>query len=252
MYSFFAIFGKNKLHFAFFGVSIVTLSIMKQPFWKIALSYLVELPLEQSPSAYSKTLEVSLRNGRYLLSSPQAVYSYEDLYVNFRESFKLLTNELPHVQRVLVLGLGLGSVPQLLEQSFGVQASYTLVELDAAVVRLAEKYTLPRLQSPYTIYNTDAADFVASCKDKFDLIAIDLFIDDVVPTAFDTPLFLGRVQRLLAPNGLVLFNRLSYTPALATKSQTYYESVFQSIFSQHGCIWVKGNQLLINRAIAKK
>ena len=57
-------------------------AVMKQPLWKRWLSYLFEIHVESTSSDYNPHLHVSLNNGRYQLSTANAIYSFEDLYDN--------------------------------------------------------------------------------------------------------------------------------------------------------------------------
>ena len=66
-------------------------AIMKQPLWKRLLSHLFEIHIESTSSEYNPHLYVSLRKGRYQLSTANAIYSFEDLYYNFLMLLQKLT-----------------------------------------------------------------------------------------------------------------------------------------------------------------
>ena len=42
-------------------------------------------------------------------------------------------------------------------------------------------------------------------------VCVDLFLDDIIPDAFQQQAFLQRTKKLIAPNGLLLYNRLALT-----------------------------------------
>ena len=92
---------------------------MKQPIWKRLLSYFFEWHIESAPSEANPHLYVSLKNGRYQLCTANAVYSYEDLYTNFLRAFEQIDFDKVPGKDVLILGLGLGSIPIILEKRFG-------------------------------------------------------------------------------------------------------------------------------------
>ena len=77
-------------------------------------SYIKEVPLEQVDSKYSQGLAVSVVRGRYQLYTDKVIYSYEDLYHNFRVTCNKIDWKLFKPKDILILGLGLGSVIQLL------------------------------------------------------------------------------------------------------------------------------------------
>ena len=89
---------------------------MEIPFWKRWLSYLTPIRLEESASEYNPELTVMLDRGRLQLLSGNAIYSWDDLYHNFTRAFTQLQPENLGYQDVLLLGLGLGSVPYILEK----------------------------------------------------------------------------------------------------------------------------------------
>lgn len=215
-------------------------------YWTKLMSQVVDIQVETVESAYSGQLEVICRKGRYALCTPNAVYSYDDLYYNFKESFERIDLEAFKIQKVLVLGLGLGSIPLLLETKFNKKYLYTFVEIDKNVVNLAKEYTLQYLQSPYQIIVEDALQYSQSTTETFDFIAVDLFIDNLVPSAFETEAFLQQLKQRLNPNGLLMYNRLSYTPALMEKTVWFYEQVFQSVFDGAALLELGDNRMLLN------
>lgn len=222
---------------------------MKKSLWVKTASFFVDILLEKQKSEYSGSLEVICRKGRYALCTDNAVYSYDDLYHNFRDVFcKIKLNELD-IKNVLVLGLGLGSVPLLLEKTFLKNYTYTLVEIDPVVVGLAKKYTLSNLQSPLNVVCADALEFVKSCKQKFDMIAVDIFIDDQVPSVFESVDFLQNVKLLLSPDALLLYNRLAYNESLEHRTQQFFDAEFNLVFQNAVILPVSGNKMFLNRPL---
>jgi len=221
---------------------------MKQPFWKRWLSYLFEWHIESAPSDINPHLYVSLRKGRYLLSSANAVYSYGDLYNNFSKIFRKLDWEKKDIQEVLVLGFGLGSIPFMLEKVFKKNYRYTGVEIDENVLYLANKYVLPELKSSIEIFLADAYAFVFQDREQFDLIALDIFLDDKIPPAFEETKFLQQLKKLLSPNGILLYNRLSLSKKDVRLTNTFFEEKFKAVFPDATFLDVGGNWMLMNRS----
>ena len=217
------------------------------PFWMKLASQVVDIQVEKIESAYSGQLEVICRKGRYALCTPNAMYSYDDLYHNFKQSFERVDLEAFQIKKVLVLGLGLGSIPLLLETKFNKKYLYTFVEIDKNVVNLAEAYTLQYLKSPYKIVIEDALKYSQSTKETFDFIAVDLFIDNLVPSAFETVAFLQQLKQRLHPSGLLMYNRLSYTPDLMKRTVWFHEQIFKSVFDEGILLELGDNRMLLNR-----
>ena len=76
---------------------------MHQPWWKKLLSQFVDIRIERVESQFSEVLEVIYSRGRYALRTENAIYSFEDLYHNFRESFYQIPLDDFPIQKVLLL-----------------------------------------------------------------------------------------------------------------------------------------------------
>lgn len=180
----------------------------KIPFWKRILSYFKEIHIESAPSDLNPHLYVSLSRGRYMLSTANAIYSHGDLYTNFRDTFTKLDWAKLKGDHVLLLGLGLASIPVILEK-VDREFTYVGVEIDPNVIYLASKYVLPDINSPIHIYESNALKFVASHPERsFDMICMDIFEDDEIPKAFQEKSFLTDMKQLLKPDSLILVNTL--------------------------------------------
>ena len=118
----------------------------------------------------------------------------------------------PQPRRVLIVGLGGGAMVRFLthhEPKVHIDA----VEIDPAVVRLADQYFGVRSGGNVRVDTADAVMFVESITDRYDLILMDAFLrpsSDTdttgVPTRLKTLAFLGRLKQALAPGGAVAFN----------------------------------------------
>ncbi len=219
---------------------------MKQPFWKILISYLFEWHLESVASDNNPDLHVVLKRGRYQLLTNNAIYSYADLYDNFVRSFrKINLSHLPG-DNVLLLGFGLGSIPVILEKVFEKNFHYVGIEKDEAVLYLANKYQLPHLQSNIELICTDAIHFINQNQQLFDLICMDIFFDDVIPEQFEQKSYLLKLKSILHPQGLLMFNRLSLHEKDRLRTKRFFENVFKSVFPKGTYLDVKGNWMLLN------
>ncbi len=219
--------------------------------WQIWKSYLWAQHREDATSAHNPVLQVYLCKGEYQLLTKNAIYSWGNRYQNFSRIFAQLDwAQLPARPNILVLGLGLGAIPLMLEKKFGKNGYFTCVEIDAEVIRLAEKYVLSALASPLDCICADADVFVDICEDRFDLICMDIFLDDKIPHSFYSPDFLTTLAECLEPNGILIYNKLAYHQKDKIEAREFYKNVFQPIFQQGTCEDVGGNYLLINRSNA--
>jgi spermidine synthase len=215
------------------------------PFWKKWLSYIYTITLETTNSELNTLLEVQLSNGRLMLCTENAVYSYSDLYDNFRDAFTALDIKNRTIGDVLVLGLGLGSIPEMLEKNFGRNYYYTCIEADEEVIVLAEKYVLHELKSGMDVVYADAADWIWATEEVFDMICVDIFVDDSTPSVFRESEFLERCNELLSPSGVLIYNCLAYNSTDTENAQKLYDTTFKHAFAQSKIIKLRCNWMLI-------
>lgn len=220
---------------------------MKQALWKRLLSYVFEQHIESTSSEHNPHLYVSLVKGRYQLCTANAIYSYEDLYDNFTEAFKQIDLDAFPVKRVLVLGFGLASVPLILEKRHAKDYEYIGIEIDEEVIYLASKYVIPSLSSPIQLIAADAFHYVPQCQESFDMVIVDLFLDDLIPERFEQEDFLEQLKQLIKPSGMLLYNRLAYNEGDIAKSQHFYDTSFKKVFPDAHYLDVRGNWMLLNR-----
>jgi len=221
---------------------------MQIPTWKKWLSYFQEIHLESAPSEINPHLYVSLKNGRLQMSTANAIYSHADLYLNFKLAFQKLNWLQFSGKNVLILGLGLGSIVYILEKIFEKSdLSFTAVEIDDQVIHLASKYLLPDIQSPIEFICADAMTFSMVSEQQYDLICMDIFLDDFVPHKFETRAFMQQLEMLLSPNGLLMYNRLAQTKADIQKNEKLLKNIFRPVFPQGGFLPVKDNWMMVSQ-----
>lgn len=219
---------------------------MRQPLYKRLLSYIFDIPIESLQSDHNDSLDLVLSHGRYQLLTQGAIYSYEDKYDNFRLSFEKINLNNHDIQNVLLLGLGMASIPVILERIFNRAYAYTGIEVDDAVVYLASKYIINDLNSNVEIFETDAYIFMLQNTSKYDMICMDVFIDDKIPTPFQSLEFLNLLKNALNDNGILLFNWLAVTPDDIVKVEQYFEHKFLKVFPNSQSIILDNNRMLVN------
>ncbi len=140
-----------------------------------------------------------------------AIYSYGLRYDNFKKVFDTFRfNNLPG-NEALLLGLGLGSIPFMLEKHFKQPLAYTAVEIDPIVVELAQKYVLDQLNSPIDIIVGDAELYLDATDGPYDIVCLDVFDNAQIPPFFTSDSCFERIAEILSPGGVLLFNHLGVT-----------------------------------------
>ncbi|SRX55440.1 spermidine synthase [Aequorivita sp. CIP111184] len=158
----------------------------------------------QFSSEINGTLEVTYFNGKKVLDTENANYSYGSLQKILE--FGLTKVDLKSVENLLLLGMGGGSVIHSLRNTFEYKKNIVAVEIDPAIIKLAENEFGISTSEELQIIEADAFKFVKNSKEKFDLVIIDLFIDTNVPPIFYGKEFCENISILLQKNGSIIFN----------------------------------------------
>jgi spermidine synthase len=118
----------------------------------------------------------------------------------------------PQPRRVLIVGLGGGAMVRFLTHHQP-HVQIDAVEIDPAVVRLADQYFGVRTGGNVRIHTADAFSFIETTTDRYDVIFMDAFLRPSgetdttgVPSRLKTLEFLARLKQALAPGGVVAFN----------------------------------------------
>lgn len=171
------------------------------------MSYIIPLRLKKYESVINGLIEVNLTNGKITLDSTVSNYSYGSLQKVLRKGLKEMGNFMS-CKKILLLGLGGGSVIQTLREDFACQASITAVDIDETMLRIAEEEFQINRYDPIALVRADAAKFITDDAEKYDVIIVDLFIGDTVPDDFIKPTFVQQLIAHLTAKGRILFNTM--------------------------------------------
>lgn len=189
---------------------------------KKILSYFYPITIYKKSSDLSKTIEVTLYNGKTLLNTKNTNYSYGSLQTVLKKG--LLTigkSEISKMNNILVLGVAGGSVIKTLITDFEFTNSITGVELDAEIIEIANSYFDLDKVTNFKCIITDAEQFVSTSKETYDLIIIDIFKDTEMPEFLFEENFVGNIKQRLNKNGYILFNTMILDNSKKEKIEKY-------------------------------
>ncbi len=155
-------------------------------------------------SQINGNLEITSYNGKKVLNSLHANYSFGSLQRILE--YGLSKIEISRLQSVLLLGLGGGSVIESLRQKFNFEGVIRAVEIDEKIISIAKSAFNIAPAANLIIENADAFEFVQNHQKQYDLIIIDLFIDNEVPRQFYSVQFCNNLSKLITDGGYFLFN----------------------------------------------
>ena len=185
-------------------------------------SYFIPINVYKKNSGVSKSLEVTWNNGELVLDSKSTNYSYGSLQRILRKGLKYIGFErIRNFESILVLGVAGGSVIKTLVDEIKFKGRITGVEIDEAVIEIANHYfeldKIPNLE----IVIDNAFEYVLKTKLKYDLIIIDIFEDTTMPNFLFQDFFINRINSLLNLNGFILFNTMVINKNEEERNQLY-------------------------------
>ena len=196
---------------------------MKIFYW--LYSYILGYSISIYKSELNGTLEVWRINGRKVLNSENANYSFDSLHRIFQKSFRKSKIQHQNIDKALILGFGVGSVATILQDEMNLNCEITGIEYDPVINEIGAKYFKTERFKNTNIIQIDALKFVENCQDKFYLIAIDLFNDLEVPEQFMKVSFLRKVLKLLESNGELFFNCIAYNKVSTERLQNFISTL---------------------------
>jgi predicted membrane-bound spermidine synthase len=137
----------------------------------------------------------------------------EEKYFTYVYRISDYTDSIPENSKILLLGLGGGSVAKrLTEKGFQVD----VCELDTRIAKVARNYFY--LSNKINITVDDARHYIKTCNKKYDLIIFDTFKGEDPPNHVFTEESLNETKKILNPNGAVFVNSLGYIDGSIGKS----------------------------------
>lgn len=217
--------------------------------WRISfahklLSYL--WPQTQRISTeHNGVLELTQSSGKWVLDSLNANYSYGSLQKVLERGLKYV--ELDKVNSILLLGMGGGSIIHSLQQKYRFEGTLDAVEIDRKVIEIARTAFGIMESKQINIIHQDAYDFIEETNQTYDLVIVDLFLDNLIPHQFYTTTFCELVMNRINSEGHLLFN-LGMNEESSIQKVLNYFGAYQNL----NCTVIKKVQGLNTLLIAQR
>lgn len=174
-------------------------------------SYFYPVLIDEKKGDLLPIIEVNLRKGKFVLDGKNVNYSFGSLHTVFRKSFDEFNLKNKKIKNVLILGFGAGSVAHILKNEYNLDCKIHGVELDKVVFEFSKKYFNANKLSNTELFCDDAFNFLLNNNDSYDLIIVDLFVEDNVPVKFLKRDFAILLDKHLQENGFLFFNKVNNT-----------------------------------------
>lgn len=124
-----------------------------------------------------------------------------------------LKKKTPDMKRILILGLGGGTLAHLISKNFP-NVEIVSVEWDNVMLDVAKKYFDLDLIPNHRVIVDDAMKVVIEPEEfdispsSFDVLIVDIVNGEMYPDLGKTGNFIAAIKRLVTPGGIIVFNRI--------------------------------------------
>ena len=161
----------------------------------------------RTKSRISGEIVVKEHLGKYSLHVQGLIQSGGIVKGIWKKPIRAVQRKMSVARQILVLGLGGGTVVQLIKARWP-EAKIIGIEIDPEIIRVGKKYFgLGKVTGLKTV-QANAFSYVAKAHGEFDLVIVDLYLGHQLPRAVASDKFLGNVARLVADDGVAVFNCL--------------------------------------------
>src|SRR5215471_9984443 len=146
-------------------------------------------------------------SGEEVIESMVDLSRPQDLLLDYTRSMFLSYAHFPEPKKVLIVGLGGGSMVNFLTR-YDPKLAVDVVEIDPSIIELAGKFFKIHESEQIKIIKADGLKYLAEAKSKYDVIYLDAFLKpsadtdpNGVPLALKTAQFYKQIQERLTPDG---------------------------------------------------
>jgi spermidine synthase len=146
---------------------------------------------------FDRTLQSAMN-----LKDPTALRLIYSRYTSLGFAFR------PDAKKMLIIGLGGGSIPKKLQKEFPAM-EIDAVEIDPEVAQIAKSLFDVRENKNLKIHVQDGRLFLTKTTQRYDIILLDAYYSDAMPFHMATKEFFQLAQRKLTSNGIIVANLIS-------------------------------------------
>src|SRR5471032_901816 len=148
----------------------------------------------------------------------------------------------PRPEHIIMVGLGGGSLVKFCHRYLP-HSRITVLELRADVIALREQFAIPPDDARLRIIHADAAHYLAGLRSCADVLLVDGFDTEGMPSALGSARFYADCRRTLRPGGVLVANLFSYDP--------HYRAMLHRLARWEGLWLATLNRLLARWVVAR-
>ena len=151
------------------------------------------------------------------------------LHMNYARYAMAAAALVENPRRALFVGLGAGSLPKFFARAYP-DCKVDVAELDGKVVEVARKYFFFPDLANLTVTVMDGRQFVRKTDNKYDMVFLDAYRDDMIPFHLMTSEFFEELKGKLSPGGVVVSNiAIQYEAQLYPWVLRTYQNAFETL-----------------------
>ncbi len=188
------------------------------------------------------------RNAMRTMFYDNVVFSSINLSTIYTHSYWDYFLPLPSIfskANILILGLGGGTIPYQMNTLYKNNLSIDVVEIDSDIITLSKIFLGKEVDAD--IINEDALSYIKNSKKKYNIIIMDLYIANRIPSEFTSSNFLKRCKFHLENKGIFALNF-----AFSGENSSHYHTlrsnlnkVFRSLYTISP-LSLHGNVILVS------
>jgi spermidine synthase len=169
---------------------------------------------------FDRTLQSAMN-----LKDPTALRLIYSRYTSLGFTFR------PDAKKMLLIGLGGGSIPKKLNKEFP-NLEIDAVEIDPEVIKMAKDHFNVRESKNLRLHAQDGRLFLTRTQNQYDIIMLDAYFTDAMPFHLATKQFFELAQKKLTPNGVVVANLISAVTGPSGKIARSFVRTQRQVFPQ--------------------
>jgi spermidine synthase len=177
--------------------------------------------MSQSPSAaqhvkpyvYEDLISKSLHFSIHEIQSRMQVLKPHSLDLRYTRTMMGFLMFNPHPESMAMLGLGGGSLAKFCHRYLPT-SRMDVVEINPHVIALRDEFCIPPDGTNFKVIAADGAQFIRDVTSCYDVLLLDAFDDQGLPSGLSTPRFYQNCARALQPGGIMIANFPAALPEL--------------------------------------
>jgi spermidine synthase len=166
----------------------------------------------------------TLQSAMYL-KDPTALRLVYSRYTSLGLTFR------PDAKKLLLIGLGGGSIPKKLQKEFP-SLEIDAVEIDPEVIQIAKSHFNVREGKNLKLHAQDGRLFLTRTQTQYDIILLDAYYTDAMPFHLATREFFELAHKKLTPNGIIVANLISAVMGPSGRIARAFVKTQRQIFPQ--------------------